>query len=383
MKMKTRFGMLVLLATISLLAGCASAEKAGEPARPTVEGVSVEAVHLQTLPDQYEAVGTVRSATSSVVGAQMSGTVLEIRVKPGDRVRRGQVLARLDDRSPRAELGAAKAGVEQSQYGVAETVQGLRAAEAERKLAEDTFHRYQQLLARNSVTRQEFDSAETRYKSTLANQAAMEARQKQMQARGRQAVSQQESARTSLSYSTIVSPINGVVTAKLVDAGTLVMPGTPLLTVEDTAHYQFEASVPQDLLAKIHLGEKAQVSTEQAQWPGSVVEIVPSADPATRTFLVKIALPATCTCRSGEYGKAIFSAGETKALAIPQSAVVTHGQLDGVYVVGPQGVAEYRMVTLGKSFGERIEILSGLSDGEKVATSHLDQLSDGAKVMAQ
>lgn len=381
--MKSILGMIAVFTMIPWLAGCGSAEKAGEVQGTTVEGVAVEAVHLQTLPDEYEAVGTVRSATTSVLGAQISGTVREIRVKPGDRVRRGQILARLDDRSPRAELTAANAGVEESKYGMEESGQALQGAEAQRKLAEDTYHRYQQLLARNSVTRQEYDNAETRYKSAVANQAAMEARQKQMQARGLQAQSQQESARTVFSYSTIVSPMEGVVTAKSVDAGTLVMPGTPLLTVEDAAHNRFEASVPQELITKIHMGEKAQVSTDGGEWTGSVVEIAPSTDAGTRTFVVKVALPAACQCRSGEYGKAIFSTGETRTLTVPRSAVVARGQLDGVYVVNPQGVAAYRLVTTGKSFGERVEILSGLTDGESVATSHLDQLSDGARVVAQ
>jgi membrane fusion protein, multidrug efflux system len=331
----------------------------------------------------YEAVGTVRSAISSVLGAQISGTVREIRVKPGDRVKRGEVLALLDDRSPRAELAAAEAGVEETQYGLAETEHALEAAAAERKLAEDTYHRYQQLLARNSVTRQEFDGAEARYKAVAANEAALAAKKKEMEARGRQADSQQQAAQTVFSYSSIVSPIDGVVTAKMVDVGTLVMPGTPLLTVEDTAHYRLEASVPQDLVAKIQMGQRTPVWTEQGQLAGTVVEIVPAADPSTRTFVVKVALPPPCPCRSGEYGKAEFPAGEKPALAVPRSALVERGQLQGVYVVNSQGIAEYRLVTTGKHFGERVEILSGLSEGERVALSHLDQLSDGVRVVSQ
>ncbi|HEV2349076.1 MAG TPA: efflux RND transporter periplasmic adaptor subunit [Terriglobia bacterium] len=373
----------IALSAGAFLSSCGTNPSRNEALAPSATSATVETVHFADVPQGYEAVGTVRSATSSVLGAQISGTVREIRVKPGDHVRRGEVLARLDDRSPRAELAAADAGVEESQYGVAETVQVLQAAEAERKLAEDTYHRYQQLLARNSITRQEFDGAEARYKSAVANRAALEAREKQMQARGRQAQSQQESARTVYSYSTIVSPIDGVVTAKSVDVGTLVMPGTPLLTVEDTAHYRLEASVPQNLFAKIHLGQPAQVTTDQGEWTGPVVEIVPSTDAGSRTFVVKVASPSKCPCRSGDYGKATFSVGESQAITVPRSAVVARGELDGVYVVNLQGVAEYRLVTTGRNFGERVEILTGLSNGERIATSHLDQLSDGARVVAQ
>jgi len=372
-----------LMGTVALLSACGSKPSPQETASVTVNGVTVEAVHLQDLPDTYEAVGTVRSATVSVLGAQISGTLREIRVKPGDRVKRGEVLAWLDDRAPRSQLAAAEAGVEESQEGLAEVEQALRASAAERRLAEVTYNRYKDLLAKNSVTRQEFDGAEARYQSAVANEAANEARKRQMKARGRQAQSQHESAQTLVSYSRIVSPIDGLVTAKSVDAGTLVMPGAPILTVEDAAHYRLEASVPEALLAKIHLAQEVQVGTNRGRFAGRVVEIVPSSDPLSRTCVVKLALPPACSCRSGEYGKALFPIGGRGALTVPRLAVVERGQLEGVYVVKSQRIVDYRLVKTGKDFGDRVEILSGLSDGEQVATSKLDQLADGVRVEAQ
>jgi len=383
MKKERMHALPLLLTAAALLAGCSPRKKAGEEATATVSGVRVETVHLETFPGTYEAVGTVRSANTSILGAQISGSVREIRVKPGDRVKPGEILAILDDRSPRAQLATAAAGVEESKEGLAEAEHALQAAAAERNLAEVTYHRYQQLLARNSVTRQEFDGAEAHYKSAVANEAALESRKRQMGARGQLAQSQRESARTIFSYSRIISPVEGVVTAKSVDAGTLVMPGNPILTVEDTAHYRLEASVPEDLLPKIHLGQKAEVWTGHGEFRGRVVEVVPTADPGSRTVVVKIALPAGCSCRSGEYGKVSFSVGQEKALAIPRSAVVERGQLEGVYVVNSQRIAAYRLVKTGKYFGDRVEILSGLSEREQVATSQLDRLSDGVRVEAR
>lgn len=380
MNTKSTGALLLAVAATVWLAACTSRPKAGERSASTVSGVDLETVHFEALPETYEAVGTVRSATTSVLGAQVSGTVREIRVKPGDRVKRGQVLALLDDRNPRAQLAASEAGVQEAKFGVTETDQALQAATAERKLAEVTYKRYQELLARNSVTRQEFDGAETRYRSAVAGEAALEAKKKAAEARGQEARAQNESAETLYNYSRVVSPIDGVVTAKPVDAGTVVMPGTSLLTVEDTAHYRLEAAVPQELLPKVHLGEATTVSTDEGQFNGTITEIVPAVDPGSRTFEVKVALPAACACRSGEYGKADFPVGEKKALAVSRSAVVERGQLEGVYVVIPQGKAEYRLVTIGKTVGDRCEILSGLSEGERVATSSLDQLSDGARV---
>ena len=378
-----RAGLAAVIAATALLTSCGPKPGGAEAAPATVSGVTLETIHLQNWPDEYTATGTIRSATSSALGAQISGTVREIRVQPGDRVQRGEVLALLDDRTPSAQLASADAAVAASRAGLDEVEEALAAATVQRKLAEATYHRYQQLLARNSVTQQEFDGAQAAYKSAVAHEAAAAARKQQMEAQGQAAQSQREAAQTMFSYSKIVSPIDGLVTAKLVDAGTLVMPGTPMFTVEDTAHYRLEANVSEDMLSRIRVRQQAQVTTDQRRFSGTVAEVVPAADPASRTFVVKIALPAPCSCRSGEYGTAAFAIGELKALAIPRTAIVDRGQLEGVYVVRSNGLTEYRLVKTGRTLDDHVEILSGLSDGDEIATSQLDRLSDGVRVEAK
>lgn len=372
-----------LVAAAAAFTACGSGESAKETPGETVPGVQLETVRLQPRPDIYEATGTVRSATTSVIAAQISGTVREMRVRAGDRVQRGQVLAVLDDRSPRAQLNAAKAGVEEATQELAEIEQALAAAAADRQFAEATYKRYQGLLAKNSVSRQEFDGAESRYKAALANERALAAKKKQVEARGEQARSHVESAQTVFSYSRVVSPIAGVVTAKSVDTGTVVMPGTPLLTVEDPSRYQLEASVPEQFISKVSPGITVAVDVGHGELEGQVAEIVPAADVDSRTFLVKIDLPRDCGCRSGEYGTARFPVGEHKALTVPRHAIIQHGQLEGVFVADAQGVLEYRLVKTGKSLGDRVEILSGLAEGERIATTQVEKLRDGARVEAQ
>lgn len=378
--MKRMERLFVVLVAAGLLLSCGSGKQAEVLAGPVVGGVTVETVRLQPTPGLYEAVGTVRSATTSVLGAQISGTVREILVKEGDHVRRGQVLAVLDDRSPRAQLEAAQAGVQEAAQGMAEVEQALQAALAERQFAEATSRRYQGLLEKSSLSRQEFEGAEARYKAAVANVRALEAKKKQLEARHAQAEAQHEFAETVYSYSRLVSPIGGVVTAKPVDAGTLVMPGTPILAVEDTAHYRLEASLPEQLLSKVRPGESVSVELDEGRFEGRVSEIVPAADVGSRTFLVKIDLPKECACRSGQYGRALFPVGEQKRLVVPRSALVQYGALEGLFVVNVDGRVEYRLVKAGKDFGERVEILSGLAEGDRVATSQLERLREGARV---
>jgi len=370
----------IVVIAAGLLGACSSNEKRSPETRPLVGGIQAEVVHLQAARLLYQAVGTVRAANTAVLAAQLAGTVREIRVKTGDHVRRGQLLAVLDDRGAQAQLQGAEAGVNEALQGEAEVDQALNAARADREFAEVTFNRYKSLLAKNSLSRQEYDAADARYQAALANERALEAKRQQVLARQQQARSQQSSAQTYLSYAHIISPFDGIVTAKSVDVGTVVMPGTVVLTVEDTSRYRLEASLPEEHLASTKPGDSVTLSIGQGQFNGNVAEIVPSADTTSHTFLVKIDLPSNCKCRSGDYGRASFSIGEAKLIAVPTSAVIEHGELQGVFVVRPDGTVEYRLVKTGKTFGDQIEILSGLDNGEKVAVSQTDQLRDGARV---
>jgi RND family efflux transporter MFP subunit len=371
---------IIITTAAGLLTACSSNEKSPAEPGPLVTGVQTEIVHLEPAPMLYQAEGVIRSANTAILAAQVGGTVREIHVRAGDHVKRGQLLAVLDDRSARAQVRGAEAGVNEAIQGEAEVDQAVKAATADRQFAEATLNRYKALLAKNSLSRQEYDGAEARYQGALANERAMEAKKQQILSRQQQARSQRDSAQTYLSYSSIVSPLDGIVTAKSVDTGTVVMPGTPLLTVEDTARYRLEASLPEEYLPNAKGGESVSISTEHGQYEGRLTEVVPAADATSHTFLVKIDLPPDCNCRSGEYGQASFPIGETEGLAVPGSAVVDHGELQGIFVVGAEGKVEYRLVKTGKTFGNRVEILSGLAAGEKVAISQIDRLRDGARV---
>jgi RND family efflux transporter MFP subunit len=340
-------------------------------------------VGLESTPQFYQAVGSIHSANTAVLAAQVGGTVRQIRVQAGDHVKRGQLLAVLDDRGAQARVQGAEAGVNEAVQGEAEVEQALKAASADRQFAEATLNRYKGLLAKNSLSRQEYDGAEARYQGALANERAMEAKKQQFGSRQQQARAQHDSAQVNLSYSRIISPLDGIVTAKSVDAGTVVMPGTPVLTVEDTAGYRLEASLPEEYLPVAKPGGSVTVSTGHGQFEGRIAEVVPAADVASHTFLVKINLPPGSNCHSGEYGQASFPVGEAKGLVVPGAALVEHGELQGIFVVTPESTVEYRLVKTGKSIGNKVEILSGLAAGEKVAVSQMDRLSDGARVEAQ
>ena len=354
MNTRLKLGSLIAAALVAL-SSCSTEQQAKAPTQETVRNISVLAVQQANMPDLLEAVGTVRAAQTSDVASQMMGNIVEIRAHEGDRVQRGQVLAVIDDSQPRAALDRATAADLAAQ-------QQLVGADSDLALAESTLKRYQTLFEKKSVSPQEFDEVKARQQAALSRRDMAKAGQAQAQA----ALSQ---ARTSQDYTRIRAPFDGLVTEKKADSGTLASPGMPIFTVEDVQRYRLEATVNESDLRYVRAGQQVSVAIDALDntgLNGKVVQIVPAADSASRTFLVKIELPADTRLRSGLFGRAQFSRGDRLALLIPRSAVVERGQLQGIYVLDQNKVAGLRYVTLGKPSGAEVEVLAGLQDGERL-----------------
>ncbi len=352
MNIRLSFLFLMLPAVFSLV-DCSSEQTRTTPSPETVRNIPVLAVQQANVPDLLEAVGTVRAAQTSDAASQMMGNIVEIRAHEGDHVQRGQVLAVIDDSQPRAAVDRSTAA------GLA-AQQQLVGADSDLALAESTLKRYQNLYEKKSVSPQEFDEVKARQQGALARRDIAKAGQAQAQA----ALSQ---ARTSLDYTRIRAPFDGVVTEKKADPGTLASPGMSIFTVEDVRHYRLEATVNENDLQYVRTGEQVSVvidALDNANLKGKVVQIVPAADAASRTFLVKIDLTTDTHLRSGLFGRAQFSRGARQALLIPRSAVVERGQLQGIYVLDQNKVASLRYITLGKPSGAEVEVLAGLQGGE-------------------
>jgi RND family efflux transporter MFP subunit len=351
------------------LSGC-SHERGIEAAAPeTVSDVRLFVTQKTAAPDWLEAVGTVRAAQTSQLASRIMGSIVEVQAREGEQVQSGQVLAVIDDAQPRTAVEQATAAELAAQKSVSAT-------ESEYQLAEVTKKRYQQLYEKKTVSPQEFDVVKTRYLSA-------EARRDMARAELAQASAALTQARTSLSFTRIRAPFASVVTQKFADAGTLASSGMPLFVVEDTRSYRLEAAVDESDIRLVRSGQVVPVLLDalgNTELSGKVVQIVPAADPASRSFLVKIELHADARLRSGLFGRARFSRGERSALLIPQTATVERGQLQGVYVVDANGRAGLRYVTLGKTAGQQVEVLSGLQDGEKVVAAPGDRELGGKQI---
>jgi len=362
---------LALLTVFGSVTACSKkAETLAAPA--VVRGLRVVSLKNQQLPTQVSAVGTVHSVQSAAIASQVMGNILNVSVNVGDHVRAGQTLLMIDAASLRSDLDRAHAGVLSAGGGVA-------AAESETRMAAATLKRYEDLKEKKSVSPQEFEEVETRFRVASAHLEMVRS-----QITGAKA--QESSANTTLSFTRLRAPFDGVVTERKVDPGALATPGTALLTIEKAGRLRLEVSVDESLLPTIRRGASLPVMIDAIgsnAVMGKVAEIVPVADPGSHSFLVKIDLPSTPGLRSGMFGRAQLSRGSKTAVVVPRSAVVTHGSLQGVYVVDQNRIANLRYITLGGVHEEQLEVLSGLTAGEVVIETPGDRELAGKRIEGQ
>jgi membrane fusion protein, multidrug efflux system len=361
----------MLLAVALTVGGCSGRNEADNREKvpaPVVKGAVLETVKSVAMPEVQEVVGTVRARTSAIVAARVPGTISVLKVREGDRVRKGQVLAQLNAQENQASAAGAAAGVEDARRALDEAV-------SRKKLAVTTFERFSKLYTGQAVTRQEFDVKQT--EKELAVQAVSRA-----EARLKQAREGARAADTMAGYTLLTAPISGIITSKQVDLGASVFPAQPLITIEDDGSYQLELAVPENLVTRIKQGSPVQVTLDSLgeTFSAGINDIVPAADPVSRTFIAKVSLNRK-GLKSGMFGRAAISMGSmVNSLSVAANAVVEHGSITTVWVVGPDNIARLRIVKTGKSTGGRVEILSGLSEGERVVDGSPEKISEGARV---
>jgi RND family efflux transporter MFP subunit len=313
-------------------------------AAESAQGLATQQVTMRAVPGVTEAVGTVQAEQLASITARVVANVVEMRVSAGQRVSSGETLAVLDDRDLR--------------HRVEQAEEAVRGAEATLAQARSDLNRDKPLFDQQVIAAYDFEHTQTNLKTAEANLHRLQ-----------QALREAE---VNLSYAIIRSPFPGMVVDKLANVGDLAAPGKPLLTMYEQGRLWLEASVPEELLAGIRIGEfrTLRIDARGRDVRGRVVEIVPSSDPATRTVLVRVHLEDTREIVPGMFGRLMLPSTPEQVLTVPASAVIRAGQLTMVDVATQAGV-QRRTVQLGRAIGGELEVLSGLQSGETVVTGKL------------
>lgn len=311
-------------------------------------GVAARAeVPFPTLTVDYESAarervwdGTVEAVSRATVSAETSGRVAEILYDIDDFVEAGAVIMRFTDTEQRAALGNAEGA--------------LREAEARHAEAASEHERIASMFANGTVARARYDQAQ-------ANLDAAAARLDSARASA-------ASARERLAYTVVRAPYAGIVSERHVEVGELVRPGEPLMSGLSLHEIRVSVDVPQSMVDPIRLLGRARVYAGGHAIDAEKLTFFPVADPATRTFRVRVHLPAgSVTLYPGVFVKVGFAIGETDRLLVPATAIVHRSELTAVYVVSGDDEVTLRQIRTGGTYGGRVEILAGLSAGETIA----------------
>jgi RND family efflux transporter MFP subunit len=370
-----------------LLSACSASHEGAAPDSRPASDVVVQSAALESGIQPFEVGGQVRARTTATLVSRIFADVQEVLVQPGDAVRAGQVLVRLDSRELEAQRARAVAAAAAADQAVKAAGTNRDGAEASLALATATHKRISELRARNSATPNELDQAVGALRAAEARSAGAQVGIREAEAAAEAARAALRGASVGASYAAITAPFAGIVTEKRVEVGNMATPGAPLITVEDARGFRLDVRVDESRVGTLDRARPVEVvvdalertGTATVTLTGTVSEISRTLDGA-HAFLVKIDLPDDAGLRSGMFGRARLGSGSRRALTVPSSALVRHGQLTSVFVVGKDNRARMRLVQVARTSGPRAEIAAGLDSGEQVVVQPAPTLVDGAPV---
>jgi RND family efflux transporter MFP subunit len=321
--------------------------------------------------DSITVVGNLIAEQTVDVVPRVAGRIENVHVKLGDRVTRGQVLAKVEDRELREQIRQAEASLEVNRSTVT-------ARENDLKVQENVFERFKQLAANGLTPKQQLEDAELRYNSAQSQVQVARSQQQATQAR-------LDELKITLGNTTVVSPLEGFVSKRNLDPGGFAGANTVMMTVVDISTVRLVANLVEKGFNKITAGVSADVEVDTfpgEKFKGQVSRVAPVFDPATRTAAMEIEVPNPgYRLKPGSYARVRLTVERrVDALTVPRNAVVDTEGKRGVFLVDAQ-TARFREVQTGLSDTDRVEITGGLNDGDRVVTVGALALRDGDRIV--
>ena len=344
------------LALAFALSGCGEKDKQQQATTQTATvKANIAVVQKAVLPIIATAPGGVIAEQQAQIASRLMGFIREMNVHEGQSVVAGQQLFTVDPTDIQGQVSQAKAGLAQAEAALAD--------------AKTDYTRFGNLYKEEAIPKQQWDKVRLQYQ--VAEQQAAAAR------------AGLGTAAAQMRYATLTAPFAGIITQKLANVGDLAAPGRPVLMLENPSKLQVQTNVSSDVLAHLKLGDSVRLEAGDTGTAvtGRIARLVPAADPATHTYLVKIDLPQGSGLKSGMYVLVAFAIGQREGVRVPPSAVLDRAGITGVFVVDAQGVAHYRMVRVGDTSDGQVEIQAGLAAGEHVVTSGTAELQSGDRIV--
>src|SRR6478752_4897949 len=342
----------------------------GGPRQPMT--VEVAAVKRADMTESLTVVGNLIGAATVEAVPKVSGRLDDVTVRLGDRVRKGQTLAKVEDREIAEQVKQAQAS-----FDVAAAT--IRQREADLRLAQTNLERSKNLFERSLIPKQTFDDTDARYQAAAAQLDLAKAQYSQAQAR-------LDELKNNLANTVIASPVSGFVGKRALDPGAWVTPNSSFISVVDIGIVRLVANVVEKDLGHINSGMKADVVVDAypgEHFVGRIAHVAPVLDPATRTAQIEVEIENSAfRLKPGMYAKVSFViAHKADVLVVPANAVIEAQGKKGVYVPGDGNVAKFQPVTLGMADPTQVEVTAGVTEGMRVISTGAAALREGDKIV--
>ncbi len=320
----------------------------------------------------------VATARANLISAQADYERMDYLYKEG-------VVSRMQFEHATAQREASSQAVKQYEAVVSQARTGLEIAQAQSSMVYEGARTQEITAAEKQVEQASASYEQAKQDAVMAHQGGRKEDIALASAGISQAKSSLAGAQNMASYTSIYAPFSGVITARKADPGSMAMPQMSILSMDDDSLYQLMSSVPERLAVKLAPGTKVSIRLDSLNLtlPATVSEIVPSADAASHTLNAKIDLPASAGINTGLFGRLSVTTGTEPTIVIPASALLERKGLTGVYVVNEGGTAQFTLVTIGKRWDDRLQVLSGLQDGQRVVTTKVNNITAGQHIRAE
>jgi RND family efflux transporter MFP subunit len=359
--MKKYIYILTLSATTLFITSCGNEDKKSVSDNSPVISVKISQVEANGNSPFLSVSGKIQASNSADLSTRMMGYVNKVHVNVGDKVSKGQLLVSINNSDLQAKRAQVNAGITE--------------ATAAFNNAQKDYNRFKNLYANNSASQKEMDDMTANYEMVKARLESANQMKNEINAQ--------------FAYSNITAPFSGTITSKNVESGNMANPGMSLISLETPGNFEVMAIVPETEISEIKNGSSVAVLVKSINQTlkGKVIEVSTSAKNTGGQYLVKIALDKTeANILSGMFTTVQFPVErkvKSKVVLIPTEAIVTNGQLSGVYTVSQSNTALLRWLRLGRTFGNQVEILSGLNADEAYIVSAEGKLYNGAKITIQ
>ncbi|MCF6236695.1 MAG: efflux RND transporter periplasmic adaptor subunit [Gammaproteobacteria bacterium] len=335
--------MMVATLVIAGITGCSNPEETLIETTPETIQAELHTVATTDLASEYITSGIVTSDHRVAISSRLSGYIRGIKVREGTRVKKGDVLFRIDP---------------------VDAKQALAQAEADLADATSDRDRFKSLLSERAISQQQFDKTQLRYKVAESKVAQ---------------------ARNQLTYAEVRAPLSGVIVQKQMNSGDLASPGMPILVLEDPSHLLVETHISEQYLSDVQIGSSVELHIASIELPviATVRQVVQAADAGSYQFLVKISLPSNKAIHPGMFAEVVFNVGQRQGLVVPESSIVHSHGMTAIYLADDNNILRYRLVRLGQNKAEGVEVVVGLNSGQRIVRNldSLPQIKSGLQVV--